>query len=654
MRTGAGARGPDGHASMTPASPAVRGRFFTRRRVAVTLLGVLGVAALVVASALVLVATIDLRPLLERYATWTLERRLTVGTLRIGWRNPLSVEMTDFRLANAAWGSGPAMVRIESLSAELDVLPLLRGVLRFQKLDVMKPEIVLERDADGTGNWRFGGAGSPPRASRWREPSGRTGFPTLIDFRLRDGTVTYRTSSGAVLRGDLHDLTIRSAGDDRPVSLALEGAYNGTPVRLEAATESFAVLRTRSAPFGMELSAATPTAEVGFKGTMTEPLDFDGALGPLRIDARRLGDFLNIFGADVHADIPLRLVGAFSRAGDRWHLADAKGTLANDDFGGDLTLTEAGRGQPDEIGIAAAFAHLHLDPILAGAAGGRPGRGRAAAKADYGALSLELEAKRGTNFDATIAAALLEYRAMRVADFRVRGRLASGELAVERLTFSFAGGTVDASGSARGAGPGSRVVANASVSGANAGLIATMLGAEGGQIAGSLAGGATLAMTGATVREAFKTSRGHVVLAMKEGRIARAALERVSTDLRSLIRRNELSTPISCFLGVIALKDGNGTISPLNLQTPAAVLVGGGQVDFPERRLDMVVKSVAASTSFFALDIPLRVSGEFAHLSVGPLAGASAGPLDAAAASNAAQPMPPGLQRLADDNPCPR
>jgi uncharacterized protein involved in outer membrane biogenesis len=473
----------------------------------------------------------------------------------------------------------------------------------------------------------------------------------LLDFHLHDGSVTYRTSSGVVLRNDLHDLTIRTAGEDQPVSLALDSAYNGTPVRLNAKTQSFSVFRNGSVPFGVEFSASTPTAKVDFKGTMTEPLDFDGVQGPMQIDARQLGDLLNMFGADVRVDFPLLLAGAFARTGDRWKLSDTKGKLANSVFEGALTLTEAGRGKPDDIGIAANFVRLDLNPILASGGNGKTGGGR---NNDYGALPLRVEAKRSTNFDAQIKVKVLEYRAMRIADFGAHGRLASGEVTVSQLTFAFAGGTVDASGSAHRSASGSHVVANAAVSRADANQIARMLGAAAGQIAGKISGRATLEMTGETVKEALKRSRGHAVLAMAEGQIARALLEKISTDLRSLFRKDESSAQISCLLGVIDMQNGQGTISPLRLRTPSTTLIGGGQVDFPGEHLGLTIKSEAASTGIFALDIPLHVSGGFADLSVEAAIGSSAGWLDAPARNNPAHELPPDLQRLADTNSCVR
>ena len=90
------------------------------------------------------------------------------------------------------------MVRVGHLSALIDVRPLLRGVLRYENLRVEDAAIVLERDKTGVGNWKFPGGGLGGGFAI--VPKNRTQFPTLIDFALAGGLVTYRTSSGAILR----------------------------------------------------------------------------------------------------------------------------------------------------------------------------------------------------------------------------------------------------------------------------------------------------------------------------------------------------------------------------------------------------------------------------------------------------------------------
>ena len=135
--------------------------------------------------------TADLRPWIESYESKSLDRRLTIGSLKIGWGNPLTVEFSDVRLASPSWGSSPEMVRIDSGSAAIDLWSLWGGPLRFEKLELVKPVIILERNAEGTGNWAMGAAASipsppaPPVASTYA--AGRLKIPTLIDLAVRGG-----------------------------------------------------------------------------------------------------------------------------------------------------------------------------------------------------------------------------------------------------------------------------------------------------------------------------------------------------------------------------------------------------------------------------------------------------------------------------------
>jgi AsmA family protein len=69
------------------------------------------------------------------------------------------------------------------------------------------------------------------------------------------------------------------------------------------------------------------------------------------------------------------------------------------------------------------------------------------------------------------------------------------------------------------------------------------------------------------------------------------------------------------------------------------------------QRLDLTIKSLGPSTSIFALDLPLHVSGDFAELHVKPLFGSSAAQSDPTQ-TDFAHGLSPALERLADRNPC--
>jgi uncharacterized protein involved in outer membrane biogenesis len=607
-----------------------------RLRPRALLLALLAVAIVLAATAAVLLATLDWRARLESYANHAFDRRLAIAGLRVGWGNPLAVELTGLRLANASWGSIPDMLSVERLSATIDLPSLLRGVLRFDNLRLEKPLLLLERDANGVGNWKFGG-GAAAASGLAIVPKNRSQFPTLIDFAVHDGEVTYRATSSD-LRIDFHDMAIRSPGDDQAVSLTLDGAYNGSPTRLTATTDSYIVMRNAAIPFGADFTIANEAATIGFRGSMTEPLDFDGVRGKIDIDAKTLGGFLHLLGAELRGDYPVAVAGTLERSGAHWSIAGAQGRVAADPFGGPLSLDEGGRGAPDALAAKLDFAKLDLAPLIGSGPTGKP-------------ISLRLESDPTVTIDARIGTKLLTYEARHLADVAVVLRTRPNEIAVSELSFAFAGGKLAANGSAKAAGAGSHIAVSAALTGADADAAASSLFAQSGQIAGKLDGGLSVEMTGATLSEALKTSTGGAVLAMTGGRVARDLIERASTDLRSLFRTGEGWMTVSCLLGIATLRNGAATIAPLRLRTPETTLVGGGQVNLVSEKVDMVLKTEAGATSLLALKLPLRISGSFDGLHVVP-SFASPGPPPAAVDPGHLATTEPQL--LAERSPCRR
>ncbi len=619
----------------------------TLKRVVVSILVLVVIVVAVAAGALAWLLTADLKPWIEDYASKAIERRVSIGTLKIGWGNPLSLELTDLKVANAPWGSVPDMISADSISALIDPWSISSGILRFQKLRAIKPAIVLERNKDGTGNWKFKGAGSSPSGEFALVPKNRTQFPTLLDFDMHDGMVSYKGVGPYRLQLDFHEVTIRSTGDDQPVKLAMNGAYNSTPVKLAADTDSFAVLRDRSRPFGTNLSIFSASADVDFKGTMTEPLDFEGVEGPIKIDARRLGDLAKLFTADIGVNPPMLLAGGFKHGGDHWQIKNSKGKIAASAFEGDLAFDEGPRGKTDNLSATLRFGDLNLNPLLPGA-----GTASTAQKKDFYALSLRLEQNRGTNIDASIDAKQLTYATAHMADVGLHLKLVSGSATLSQLGLAFAGGRIDASGSAVSATGGTHVVGRGALSGADAAQLARFIDALAGKLGGKVDGGFDMDMTGDTLGNAVKAARGHGVLEMVQGSISRDLMEKLSTDLRNLFGNGQGSVQVACMLGIADLRNGVAKISPLKLKSKAGTLIGGGQVDILGKRLDITIQSESDSTGFFALDIPIRISGSFANPSIDPQLGAGSKTRQALINNDPTRDLSPELRGLAERNPC--
>jgi uncharacterized protein involved in outer membrane biogenesis len=626
------------------ALPWQRGSFV---RAGWVILGLAGAAVVLGIVTAVLLITIDLRPLVERYATEAFGRPVTIGSLRIGWSSPLSVELSDLRLANAIAGGDPDMLRIARLSAKIDPGSLSRGVLRFEQLILERPSLLLERDTGGGVNWRFKGSGSSSSFHLALIPKNRTEFPTLIDFALRDGELIYRAAGRRDLRVIFHRLAIGAAGDNQAVTLDGDGAYDGTPVRLNGVTGSFSALRDKAVPFDVAVVLATKSDTLDFKGTVVEPLDLDGVAGGLKIAVPKLGELLKIFGADTHADVPLSIAGTLTTRGVHWLLTEATGKLAQDEFAGTLDLAESAAGRPDEIALTLDFARLDLKHLVAGdvRAGTAP-----ASSSDI--FLHRLDDNPGANVDARIAAKQLSYGEMRLADFATSTRVTAGEILVRALSFAFASGRVELSGRFQTTAAGNHIGVEAALSTADAARVAELAGLEAGQIAGQVEGRLRLEMTGRTMANALKTNQGQGVVSMTQGRVARDLVEKAATDLRSLVRKGEGWVPVACLLGVVDLRNGIATIAPLRLRTSETTVVGGGRADLSAEQVDLTIKAEGGSPSVFALQVPLRISGRFDKPTIAPTIGSSAAWLDAPARTDTAHPLAPALEQLAERNPC--
>ncbi len=612
----------------------------TIRLVSLALLGLVILLLLAAGAGALYLSQADLKPLVEREASEALGRTVSFGSFQVRWADPLRVDFTDLAIANASWGSKPDMVRIGQFSAQLEVGPLLHGVLHYRQLRLADVTVVLERDPAGIGNWKFGDSAGP--GGLGLVPKTRTQFPTLIDFIGERGLVTYRTRSGNVLGIRLDRVAIASPGEQTPVQLLAEGAYNDVPARLDATTESYAMLRDDDVPFGTRFTLAGPDTDIAFNGTLQEPLDFEGARGELSVAARTLDDLIAAMGGKAGADLPLTVAGILVRNGDHWSLDAAKGQLHQSDFSGTLALTEGKPKQPDDIALDLGFSDLDIDALAASF-------GNAQGTTDLDALPLHPEALSAVNATVDLTASSLAIAGRKLRTTVLDGRLNGGDVTLKELSFALGGGRLSASGTLKGEDKDGRLALRARLAKAEIAALARELGATGNEIGGRLEAAARLSMSGPTVGVALKRSDGAAVLLMRDGQVAQSLIEQLSSDLRALFRDRQESVPVTCLLGIVTLKDGIGVISPLRLESQSAVAVGAGKIDLTRKRLDLTVRTERDSTSFFALDIPVRISGPLDRLSAAPLAGRDE---DWLRQPTAAEALPPDLQKMATSSAC--
>lgn len=78
------------------------------------------------------------------------------GDVELSWYPVLGVKAGKVTIANADWSENGPMLTAEALSVGVETAPLFSGQIRIRALEIEAPDLLLERRADGRGNWEIG------------------------------------------------------------------------------------------------------------------------------------------------------------------------------------------------------------------------------------------------------------------------------------------------------------------------------------------------------------------------------------------------------------------------------------------------------------------------------------------------------------------
>lgn len=580
---------------------------------------------------------IDLSSLAASRAAAALGRPVRIGALHVAPGRWIGVTLHDLAIPNPPGASRPDMLTTHEASAEVDVWSLLSGPLVLRHVRVSGFELALEHLPGGQPNWRRPGAPAPPP----NPTPDNKGLPTILDATVH-ATIDVRTTDGVHLVTVLDGVRIEADGAAHPVRLTGPGTYKGVPVALAITFASFDALRAAPEPVPSEILLVSGDTRLAFKGTMRDPLNLDRAQGELTLDMPTSTALFRIAGLDPTPTPPLRLLGTLEHESPQWHLANTTGTLGRAAIRtGDVLLIE---GKPDRISLALDFEALDLDSLLA--ATRSPG-------ADPSPTSIVPAADPGTLLDLKLTAATLETHGLTLTDPSLDAAIEPGRWTVGALSFGAGGGQVQASGAVVPA-PGAksaRAHADIQLAGIDLQAARRALGAGAVPLTGRIEAHVTVDADAPTLDRAAAAVHASAVLTLRGGSIAREVVEAASIDPRALFRSARGAVPVSCLLGLIDLRGPELTVAPLRIRSSVGTIVGRGRANLARRTLDLTVASESSTTSAFALDVPLHISGSFADPSIVPAELSAAGRAQLAE-PDAVRRLPARLQQDARRSPC--
>ena len=420
-------------------------------------------------------------------------------------------------------------------------------------------------------------------------------------------------------------------------------------MHLEGTLQSFDRLRLVPQPFGASVQIKSGDAVAEFKGSMTDPLNFDGVTGPIYLNVPFLSDLQDALGFSIEANLPVALAGTLTKKGDDWDLPDGNGLIDEDAFTLSGHLKEGGRGVPDDVKVSAVFDRLDLN-LLTDAGAKRPKGTRAPRTMRSASIPLYVDEKPGTLVDAAVDVKQLIYYRFSASDVALHVKVVPKKVSVEYLSLLYAGTRAVVSGAAEQKGPVAQVELTANLSDGDLRTVLRSLGVSPVPIGGGFSAQAASTMTGDDLVRAMRGARTTALVTMTSGSLDTNIVEMISLNARRLFRKPTGAAGISCMLGVVDMNGLAGRLRPLRIRTSDGTLAGVGSFDLQKNWVDLTVGSLSSTTDFFALDIPIHVSGPLDNPSVSA-AGKSAA-RDHLFGGDELGGLPPAQQAAARANRC--
>ncbi|MCB1407483.1 MAG: AsmA family protein [Rhodobacteraceae bacterium] len=262
----------------------------------VRLIGLLVFLVVVVVAAIFLVPADRIANLAARQFEAATGRALTItGSVSPTIWPSIGARIEGVTLANMSGSDAGPMFTAQSVDLGVNLSALVGGAVSVQRFEVQQPQIILERDANGRGNWVFEGLGGG-EATAPVEGGGSGGLPAISLDRALISNASLRFidhAAGTDITVDGVDLELTMPDTAGPADLRLTARRGGQTGRIEAHVGSVAGLLAGDV-VAIAATLSADGAEARFEGRAgLEPL---AAEGRISFEGSRLAPALALAG----------------------------------------------------------------------------------------------------------------------------------------------------------------------------------------------------------------------------------------------------------------------------------------------------------------------------------------------------------------------
>ncbi len=549
-----------------------------------------------------------LRGPIERTMTEKTGRVLTINgdlTLHFGWPLP-RVGAADVTFANPPWASEKQMVAADAVEITFNLPQLLRRNIVLTEVRLERAVVFLEQGTEGRKNWLLDldqkDEDARIRVDRLTIDRGTLGYDDAQQkTSIRSELSTVNTAAGGATGAGV---AFNARGQYK--GLALKAAGNGGPVL---------ALRDESTPYALKIDATLGSTRVQADGTITSLLKFTAIDMQLALKGDNLDRLFPLLGITLPATRAYVTEGHLVRSGNTWRYEKFSGRIGESDIAGTLQVDTGGKRpalQADLVSKVLDFADL--GPLI----GSRPAQTAAASPTPGRVLpDLPFKTDRWDTVDAEVtlkASTIRRAKELPLENLATHLSLRDSVLTLDPLKFGLAGGELNGVISLDG--QKDPIQARAKVR-ARKVLIAKLFPtvelnkASIGQVNGDF----DLTGQGNSVGRMLASSNGKMGLVVAGGEISRLMMEKAGLHLWEILELSltgDRLVKLRCAVADFQIKQGIMRADALVFDTAITTIIGTGNIDLAQEKLDLTLNQKTKNTSPLALRSPIYVRGSFA------------------------------------------
>lgn len=552
---------------------------------------------------------------LSRYQARMVDHIRKVTGREIATRVPLSIHLgrkpaliaEGVTLTNATWGTRPALASVRKVTMYLEIPSLLLGEVKVGRILLEGADILVERNEAGDTNLEMlpppDGSGPRPQENRSLRVVANPAFPWIGTIDVRDSTITFSDAPNRQpLVLNVPTATFKSTASNQTMQMQAQfGVAKGGQFDLSGNIGSFEGW-IRGLPGNVDMQGAFGDGRMAIKGNI-------GAKGT-NLQMSGTGPDIAAFGPYLQLSLP---------SGGPYEFTAKTATLRNG-FKVEVPSLKVGKSEMtgealfrvDRAGTPTVSINLDANKIdVAGLrAPPRPPKDPSAPVGRFfptAAFSASWFGRSTLSFTGRIG----EVTGLSDKITNASVSLGSGE---KRFTLR-AAGTFGNGGSAGfdvvydPSGRFGLTTLTATASKAPFNDLASLLGIDLGLK--DAVGDVDLKMRGPgrSAREALNAASGTIEVSAVKGIWPREPVATWPADTQRLLGGGEAGVPFNCLAGTFEVRSGIANLRRLVVDTPRAVLVGGGYMSFRSEGWEFILLSESRDAQGTALTTPVRVKG---------------------------------------------